>query len=60
MVHPLKHHDNIRHHSLDGLGPFSVVKEAELKIKLSVIHKEMIEDVKCFEDGGQGSSIDGK
>ena len=54
------HHGNIIFHSLDGLSSFDVVKEAELKVELSVIHKEMIADVMAFEDGSQWSSVDGK
>ena len=53
-------HGNTQPHSLDGLSPFVVVKEAELKVELSVIRKEMIADVMIFEDGGQGSSVHGK
>ena len=55
-----RHHFNTRFHSLDGLKALGVVKEAELKVELSVIRKEMIADVMISKDGGQGNRVDGK
>ena len=41
-MHPGNHDGNRRLHSLDGLSPFGVIKEAELKkVELSVVRKEM-------------------
>ena len=59
-VHPGTRRGSTRLHSLDGRSPFGVVKEAEVKVELSVISKEMIADVMVSKDGGQGSSVDCK